>query len=198
MTMENKRSKYTYKALEVLKENGLKLSLEDIADKMGITKKTLYNHFSCKEELLTECMHSFVTDLQIKMRVLYSTDMNAMDCLRRGVEEVALLFQSLSPVFLFDLKKMFPNFASTEHRAGFANFLEGMRENLIKGINESDYRKNIDIELISQYFTYSVFSFFINKVVNNNEFTAKNYFKAILDYHLSAIVSDKGRIYLAK
>lgn len=198
MKMENKRSKYTNKAMDVLKQNGLRLSLEEVAEKMGITKKTLYNHFSSKEELLTECIRSFVFDLQQRMRVLYSTDMNALDCLRRGVEEVAQLFQTLSPVFLFDLKKMFPDFANTEHRAGFANFLEGMRQNLIKGINESDYKKNIDIELISQYFTYSIFSFFMNKVVNNIEFTANNYFKTIVDYHLSAIVSDKGRKYLAK
>lgn len=191
--MANKKEKYAEKALEVFKHDGLRLSLDEIAEKIGVTKKTLYNHFSSKEELLTGCIHSFVMELELSMSIMSSDDINVVEGLRHGVDEIGRFFNTLSPVFLFDIKKMYPAIANTEHTSGFAFFLEGTKKNMIKGIKEGTYRKEINIELTSQYFTYSIVSFFITKVVNGTQFLAADYFKSIIDYHLHAIVTDKGR-----
>jgi CRISPR/Cas system endoribonuclease Cas6 (RAMP superfamily) len=122
---------------------------------------------------------------------MYADDINAAEGMKRGFDEIARFFYSLSPVFLLDLKKMYPEMANAEHTAGFGFFLENLKKNLKKGIREETYRKEIDVNLISQYITYSVFAFFMNKVLTSNEFSAKGYFKTMVDFQLRAIVSIK-------
>ena len=189
----NRKAKYAEKALETFKQDGLRLSLDEISEKIGVTKKTLYNHFDSKEELLSECIHTFVLDLKQRMSIMTSADVNAVDGLKCGVDEIAGFFRTLSPVFLSDIKKMYPEIANTEHTTGFAFFLEGVKLNLLKGIEEQLFRNDLNVELISQYFTFSLVSFFISRVASSSAFLAGDYFNSILDYHLQAIVTEQGR-----
>jgi TetR/AcrR family transcriptional regulator, cholesterol catabolism regulator len=189
--MVKRKEKYIEKAMEVFKQDGLRMPLDEIADKMGITKKTLYNHFDSKEALLSECIHSFVSEMKQQLNIMHADEIDAATGMKKGFEAIAGFFYSLSPVFLLDLKKMYPEMANAEHTAGFSFFIENVRKNLKKGIKEDTYRKDIDVNLISQYITYSVFAFFMNKVLISSDFSSKGYFKTMVDYHLRAIVSCK-------
>ena len=58
MSIENRKESYIARAIAVFKQDGLRLSLEEVAAKMNITKKTLYNHFASKDELMKS--HSLI------------------------------------------------------------------------------------------------------------------------------------------
>ena len=47
--MTARKEKYAAKAMEVFRQSGLHISIDEIAEKSGVTKKTLYNHFESKE-----------------------------------------------------------------------------------------------------------------------------------------------------
>ena len=191
--MEGRKEKYAEKAMELFKKDGLRLSIDEVADRIGVTKKTLYNNFSSKEELLSFCIRSFVNDMRNSMSIMISEELNAIEGLNRGVDEMGRFFKTLSPVFMFDLKRMYPEIANTEHSTGFGFFLENVRLNIIKGKKEKIFREETDADLISQYFVYSMVSFFLNRVLNNGEIPSGLYFRTVVDYHLNAIVTEKGR-----
>jgi len=191
--MADRKGKYAEKAMDVFRHDGLRLSLDEIAGKIGVTKKTLYNHFESKEELLGFCIHSFVTEMKGAMHIMVSDDLNAIEALRRGTTEMGTFFRSFSPVFMYDLKKLYPEIANTEHSTGFGFFLENVKQNIIKGKKENIYKKDTDVELISQYFVFSMVSFFLNHVLNEGEISAHTYFNTVVDYHLNAISTDHGR-----
>lgn len=193
MEVSKNRQKYIQRALSVFKKEGLRLSLDELADKMGITKKTLYNHFNSKDELFYECVQSLIADLLASMEVMSDPQLNAIQAMRRGFEELAGFFTVLSPIFFYDMKKMYPELASTEHAVGFGAFREKIIQNLNKGIKEKTYYKDLDVQLVSEFFIFSVFGFFISNVINNSIYSAKTYFKTVFDYHLRALVSEKGR-----
>lgn len=45
-------------SMELFGQYGIKgLTMDAIASELGISKRTLYEHFSCKEQLLDECLH---------------------------------------------------------------------------------------------------------------------------------------------
>ena len=196
MEITKNRQKYIDKAIQVFKIEGLRLSLDEVAEKMGITKKTLYNHFSSKDELLQECVHSLITELQASVAVMNDEKLNAVTALRKGFEALSVFFYALSPMFFNDMKRLYPEMASTEHAAGFGVFRENVVRNLQKGMEEKTYRNDLDVELISQFFIYSVFGFFISKVLNSSEYSAKSYFKNIVDYHLRALVTERGKEFI--
>ena len=191
--MTARKDKYAAKTMEVFRQYGLHISIDELADKSGVTKKTLYNHFESKEGLLKFCLQTFVHDLEKKISIMYSEDVNAIEGFKSGIYGMGEVFHSLSPVFFDDLKKMFPELSGTQHKAGFGSFLEGMKRNLMKGKGEKLYRQDINVELISRFFISSVVSFFISSVLTRSEYSARDYFRTVIDYHLHAVVTPKGQ-----
>jgi AcrR family transcriptional regulator len=190
--MTARKEKYAAKAMGVFRESGLHISIDEIADKAGVTKKTLYNHFESKEGLLKYCLQTFVNDLGKKIAIMYSEEVNAIEGFKSGIYGMGEVFHSMSPVFFNDLRKMFPEVSGVQHKAGFGSFLEGMMKNLEKGKMEKLYRQDIDIEMISRFFITSVVSFFISSVMTRSDYSAKDYFRSMIDYHLHAVVTPRG------
>jgi hypothetical protein len=91
------------------------------------------------------------------------------------------------------MKKMYPQYASTEHATGFGFFREEVHENLKKGVEEGVYRNDLDMEYISDYLTFTTFSYYFNKLIINNNVFVKNFFKNSMEFNLRALVSEKGR-----
>ena len=179
--------------MEVFRQSGLHLSIDEIAEKSGVTKKTLYNHFESKEGLLKFCLQTFVDDLENKIAIMDAEEVNAIEGFKSGIHGMGEVFHSLSPVFFNDLRRMFPELSGTQHKAAYGSFLEGMKNNLIKGKKEKLYRQDINVEMISRFFISSVVSFFISSVLVRSEYSAREYFKSIIDYHLHAVVTPKGQ-----
>lgn len=196
--MTARKEKYAAKAMEVFRQYGLHLSIDEIADKAGVTKRTLYNHFESKEGLLKFCLQAFVNDLEKKIAIMYAEDVDAIKGFKSGIHGMGEVFHSLSPVFFDDLRKMFPELSGTQHKAGFGSFLDGMMRNLEKGKKEELYRQEINVGMISRFFISSVVSFFISSVLTRSEYSARDYFISVIDYHLHAVVTPKGQRLLDK
>lgn len=193
MSADKRKNKYIEKAISVLKQDGLRISLDEIAEKIGVTKKTLYNHFSSKEELLKECIQDFSEDFRETINQLDNADNSAIENLRRGFRCLNHFFTVLSPVFFYDLMRLNPNQATSEHIIGSDFFKQKMEANLRQGIYDGIYREDLEVEFISRYMAYSIFGFYINSLINNNPYISKNYFEDIVEYNLRSIVSEKGK-----
>ena len=64
--MRNRKKEIIQATLELAAENGLgTVSMQQIADKIGITKASLYNHFSSREQIVEE-MYEFLRDASRK------------------------------------------------------------------------------------------------------------------------------------
>lgn len=193
MSINIRKKNYTSKAIAIFKQDGLRLSLEEVAGKMGMTKKTLYNHFSSKDELLKECIRYISYDFQEALSVLDSKEYPAIQNLRKSFMQINSLFTELSPMFFYDLMRLNPNQATSEHLIGSGLFKQKMEANLKLGIESGIYRSDLDVEFISHYLSYSIFGYYINTIINNNPLITKNYFGDIVEYNLRAIVSEKGK-----
>lgn len=189
----DKTEQYINKALVVFKQEGLRLSIDELAQKMGISKKTLYNNFNSKEALLSDCLKHVFMGLDQNMQMLHDENKNAIECMYDSFHELNNFFKDHSPVFISDLNRLYPEMISSKHTSGFGQFREKMILNIKKGIKEGLYDKEIDIELISDYFEHSVFGFFFHSIRTNNAFSSNNYFETIITYNLKALVTDKGR-----
>ncbi len=193
MTNSGKRQKkYTDKAMEVFKHDGLRLSLDELSGKMGITKKTLYNHFESKEILLCQCVMSMMDDMKMRIGEIMESSENPVFSLRNAFVEVDNYFSSLSPIFFYDMRKMYPEYACTEHATGFGFFNIYVLEYLKKGVSEGYFRDDIDVEMVSDYLSYTSFSYYFNKLIENNSSETKDFFSRIIEFNLRAMVSEKG------
>ena len=171
MNTNSRKDKYVAKAISILKQEGFRLSLDEMATKMGITKKTLYNNFSSKEELLND------------------EEVSAIESLTRCFAQLDELFVTLNPVFFSDLMRSNPDQAMLEHVMGSSYFKEQMTINLQRGVQAGLYRADLDIPFVCEYMSYSIFGFYIQAVIRSKPLPSGSYFASILQYHLRAIVS---------
>lgn len=194
--MNTKSKKYIAKALLIFKQEGLRLSLDELAEKMSISKKTLYNHFASKEELHSVCMQGLFDEMNQHASLLTVDTKNAIVCMREAFEGLNTVFQQLSPLFINDMQRLYPNMAVDGHASDIDLFRRRIRENIEKGIKEGIYCPQPDVAFISHYITQSMFGFYFHSVVNQADFSTSTYFETVLEFTLRALVSEKGRLLL--
>ncbi len=196
MSTNSRKNKYVAKAISILKQEGFRLSLDEMATKMGITKKTLYNNFSSKDELLKECVHAISSDFQGVLAMLDDEKCSAIESLTTCFAQLDELFDTLNPVFFSDLMRSNPDQAMLEHVMGSSYFDEKMTANLERGVQAGLYRSDLDIPFVCRYMSYSIFGFYIQAVIHNKPLPTGDYFVSILQYHLRAIVSAEGNKFI--
>lgn len=196
LSVNTRSRKYILKALQIFKQEGLRLSLDELAEKMAISKKTLYNHFDSKEELHSRCMQTLFDEMNQKAAALTTPSNNAIDCMREAFSGLNAVFQQLSPLFINDMQRMYPNSVNSSHATDIDDFQHKIRENIEKGIKEGVYYPQSDVAFISHYIIQSMFGFYFHSVVNQTDFLTSTYFETVLDFTLRGLVSDRGRLLL--
>src|SRR5512133_1482862 len=145
------------KANELFNRYGIRsVSMDDIAAQLGMSKKTLYQYYTDKDDLVNA-----VFDI-----VLATNRSQCTDCIRKGenaIHEVFLSFdmveemlKNMNPSLLFDMQKYHPSACKKfeDFRNGF--LYKVIKANLERGIREELYREDIDTDILSRYRLHSV------------------------------------------
>ena len=70
MPRVSSKDKYIAQTFELFKREGLSLNMEQIAVSLGLTKKTLYNNFTSKENLINSVLDYFFKNLENKIQCI--------------------------------------------------------------------------------------------------------------------------------
>ena len=143
------------KATEMFLTLGFKsVTMDDIANELGISKKTIYQHFSNKTELVeASTMHLFES-ISCGIDNIREQDMNSVEEIFtiRNFMMQHLNNESASP--FYQLQKFFPKIFSCLRAKQFEKMNGCMIENLEKGIRNGVFREEIPVNFISRiYFT---------------------------------------------
>lgn len=184
------------KALELFTKHGFKsITMDDIAKELGISKKTIYQHFASKNKLVEESV-VYVYDSAMT-RLLYIQE-NCATPIHEHFEMkncIAEMFGfNIQTATIFQFKKYYPKIAEKLRNKRQDDFEITIVRNLKKGVELGFYRKEIDIDFVGHLlFTSSSALFndegFINSM-STHSFEELN--TKIAEYHLRSIVSPKG------
>ena len=169
------------------------ITMDEIARQMGVSKKTLYQHFQNKDALVTTVIEHGILQIQ---EMCKKFQLQAKD----AIEEIILfmqyndqLFRNMNPVILLDLQKFHPRaFEVFQHHKN--QFLQKIiLENLEWGTREGLYRKGINLEIISRFRMESAMLCFQPQVFPNTDFDMRTVQKELLEHYLYGISSPKGQ-----
>lgn len=181
------------KATELFLSLGFKsVTMDDIANELGISKKTIYVHFSNKTKLVEAVtFHLFegICDgidgiceaAKNPIEELYDVKMFVMQYLKN---------ERTSPQY--QLKKYYPQVYEVLRFKQFEKMHESVKDSLIKGIETSLFRKNIDVEFISRMYFNGMTGVKDETIFPQDKFNMEYLMESYLEYHLRAIVTDKG------
>ncbi len=185
--MYMKKEEYIDKVIVAFKHRGMLISMDEIADYIGVTKKTLYNRFSSKDELITCCMERITIDFKEKVQCLDDSSIEVTEGFSRGITAMRLFFKDMSPVFFQDLIKYYPAIGDGEHTMGSDHFQKMLCKNIERGKREGVYNSQIDAELLSKYISFSVFAFFKNSIMGRALYSADHYFEQVINFNVNGL-----------
>jgi AcrR family transcriptional regulator len=127
------------------------VSMDDIAGQIGISKKTLYQHFEDKDELVERVVAFETTRMQDECHCCANTAENAVEEIFKTMEMVMQHFRNMNPMVLFDMHKF--------HGKAFAKFMEHkniflldfISTNLKRGVSEGYFRQDIKIDILAKF-----------------------------------------------
>ena len=164
--------------------------MEQIADYLHITKKTLYNNFENKEDMITTVVDHFFFGLERKILDSVETSENAIDSLIKIVEIIRSEIDNLGRALIDDISSESINMFEHSNRSSF--YFNVIKDNLVRGIEEGFYRTDIDIEYCTIFYTSAIELFYKKGHTQRFIKNSSKYHSELVRHHLYSIVrSDK-------
>ncbi|MGL4631886.1 MAG: TetR/AcrR family transcriptional regulator [Leadbetterella sp.] len=167
------------------------VSMDDIAKETGISKKTIYQHFTDKEALVYTAMVIGLEAEKKRMDDLVAQFENPIEQMVEQMKCFKELLSGMNVTFMYDLEKSFPR--AFEEYKNFKNYiLESLANNLTAGIQKGYYRKEINITILASLRVESVdMGFRLNflKMAGESIFDTQ---MQLLEHFLRGIFTEKG------
>jgi AcrR family transcriptional regulator len=181
------------KAHELFNRYGLRsVSMDDIAAQVGMSKKTLYQFFTDKEELVGAVFNSIMEGNKGHCCDAQKVSQNALDEVFLAFDRVQEMFADMNPAILFDMEKYHPQ-TFKKFKEYQNNFLYGMiKANLERGVEEGLYRDDLDIDILTRYRIHSVMLAFNPEVFPNNRTQLVHIEQELLEHFLYGLATVKG------
>jgi TetR/AcrR family transcriptional regulator, cholesterol catabolism regulator len=136
----------------VFKRLGIRIvSMDEIALQLGISKKTLYQHFKTKEEIVREMIIRELDVDKCQVHVMASQGFNPIEGFIRLATYFIKDFNQMNPVIFYEIKKYYPDVWAlyADYRDHFA--YEQVSKNILEGIEAGLYRKDFDLDLAVRF-----------------------------------------------
>ena len=183
------RDKIITSAMEAFAKKGIRqVKMDDVASELGISKRTLYEIFDKKEDLLYEGVKFYLGERRTQMEQRAKDCNNVMEIIllayKQKVEEV----RQTTPLFYSDLVK-YPKVARYLGQQN-QQLLTNMTKFIGRGIEEGYFRKEVKPELVARLFDA------LGKYVMEQKlyvsYSIEEIFMNLIFVSLRGICTDKG------
>jgi TetR/AcrR family transcriptional regulator, cholesterol catabolism regulator len=187
------------KVRELYMKYGIKsITMDDVARELGISKKTLYQFVSDKDDLVGKFIDNEIEQRQEEVYKCFKIGFNAIEELFRISAFMNKMIREQNPATEYDLRKYYPHHYQKIVKSRRERMYNYILLNLKKGKAEGLYREEINEEIIAKlYLTRSENNTF-KELFTIEEFTSNTLFVELLTYHVRGIATEKGIIILEK
>lgn len=180
-------------AVELFSQYGFKtITMDDIARRAGISKKTLYQHFANKNEVVSEAVIWLKNNMTGSCEVLAKESANAVEALVRTQAMMDEMHKKMNPMALFEMQRYFPDTYTTFKDMLQKRDVEMIKDNLQQGIEEGLYRPEINTELMARYRLEMSLMIFQPNLLVTERHDLRFVLHEIFEHFLYGIMTPKG------
>jgi len=166
--------------------------MDDIANAMGISKKTIYTHFSNKTELVEVVTFSVLDHISEGIDRINAASINPIEELYDIKMFVINYLKSVKVSPQHQLKKYYPRIYERLQIKQFEKMHSSFENSLKMGMSTGLFRPDIDVNFISRLYFNGVTAIRDISVFPENLFDKNYLFESYLEYHLRAIITKTG------
>ncbi len=174
------------------------VNMDDIAQHLRISKKTLYQYVKDKNELVEKAVKLQCDTHRSCICGIRAKDLNAIDENFEIARFIASQLGNMHPSIHFDLQKYHPEAWDLLRRTEHADIMECVTANMHKGIEQGLYRDDLNIPIVARIYIARFDVTFDGQLFPSSEFNFDDVVWELFRYHIRGIASDKGLKYLIK
>jgi len=168
------------------------VTMDDVAREMGISKKTLYQHFDNKDKLVAEVISTHVAREKAIMDGICVESCDALDEMLKVGTFMTAMIEEISPGALYDLQKYY--------RKSWEKLMEEqdgqtsccIMKNIERGQKEGLYRSNLNAQIVAKLYGKATFMIVEELSDSHSKFTRRELIWELHNYHIHAIATPKG------
>ncbi|MGZ8515695.1 MAG: TetR/AcrR family transcriptional regulator [Chitinophagaceae bacterium] len=140
------------KSQELFMQFGIRsVSMDDIANKMGMSKKTLYHYYADKDELVDAVIEEHISEIETECLHCRHNAKDAIHEIFLTMEHITEELSNMNPMLLYDLEKF--HYRSYQRFKQYKDkFLaELIRKNIEWGMKEELYRPEVNVDVMTRF-----------------------------------------------
>jgi AcrR family transcriptional regulator len=197
--MEEKRQEIVDRVRDLYRQFGIRsVTMDDAVREIGISKKTLYQHFTDKSSLVNAVLECETKERLEEYHDAVNHSSNAIEQMLKFYDLQLKMIKEHNFSMIYDLKKYYPEIHAQFIERKRKGIFEGTLANLKRGKEEGLYRQELNNEIIARLNLMRIEGIIQSGIFSHEDIMAKGFFREMFTYHMYAIVNDKGRKILEK
>lgn len=188
------RNKILKGAEELFMRYGVRsITMDEIARHLGISKKTLYQYFADKDDIVSSTTQEHMIVHQSQYEKIENESKNSVEelvklsfCMRENLK-------GMNPSLLFDLQKYHQKAWNVWVEFKNKTIRESVVRNLNRGIEQGHFRPEINPELLSIVRLETVQLGFNEQLFPRDKFNLPDVQMHMLEHFIYGLLTDKGR-----
>jgi AcrR family transcriptional regulator len=186
--MDATKDRLIVHAATLFVKNGCKVvTMDDIANSMGISKRTIYEIFTDKKELLEACLHYFFQRHELGVKKILQSSDNIIDAIFNQLDNTSKVFSQLKFNFFTEIQKYYPE-TYNNIIVYKQQYIDNARKLLQKGKQEGIVRKEVNPAIMAVLMSE------IHSLVLNNDIFADFGFNKIEAMHACMSCITRGML----
>ncbi len=187
------------KADELFRRYGIRtVTMDEIANQLGISKKTIYQAFADKHQLVDEVITDLLNYNQQCCNRDKSLSKNAVHEVFLAMEMVQEMFSNMNNTILFDLERNHTESFKKFKEFKYNYLLNVLKQNIERGKTEQLYRPEINTEIVARVRLESIMLPFNPEVFPQSKFNFAQVQKELIEYYLFGVANIKGHKMIIK
>jgi AcrR family transcriptional regulator len=171
-----------------------KVTVDEIANKLRISKKTLYKFFPSKDELVHDVVRMTLKEMDACCTVLMDhSDISFVEKLKQLMSMVALQYSKISRHLIEDLEKNAPSAWKEIADYRTQHIQQNFKNLLAEGMQNGVFRSDLKQELVLLIYSNVIRNVITPEILSQVPFTAAEVFETIIEIMFEGILTVETR-----
>ncbi len=177
---------------EEIYDNGMKFTVDDVSKRLGISKRTLYEHFSSKEEILQAIIDDTLTEADEKSRQIFEdTSLTVIEKIRAIIMISPTYTEFLDLRILEQMKRYYPK-QWAKINSALNDDWEALRRLIEQGILKGDI-VDVNLALVIRLIVDSTNIILDRRFFMQNNISLSEALSSIVDVLLNGLIPNDKR-----
>src|ERR1700743_2197918 len=174
------------------------ITMDEIANQLGISKKTIYQFFTDKDDMVSAVIEQGVKKKETECKQFRDDAADAVHEIFLALEDLEEMLKYTNPLMLYDLEKHHPRAFHKIKEYKYQFLYQALMENLNRGVAEGVYRTDFHKDIVVKGRIEAAFLVF-----NPDLFPTTRYKMSEVSFELAlvflhGVTTDKGRQLIEK